>query len=44
MGGKTHPNTVSYVDISPVKIIKRADKMVEALKEHLKEQETKTEN
>ena len=36
-----HSNTVSSVDPAPTKIIKLADKMIAALKEHREKEETK---
>lgn len=36
-----HTGTVSSVDISPAKIIDRADRMIAALKKHLEEGENK---
>lgn len=39
-----HHNTISTRDITPLKIIRRADDMIEALKKHLEEQESKESN
>lgn len=38
-----HSSTVTTIEIVPKQVIKTATKMVEALQQHLKEQEPKTE-